>query len=264
MRKTLGSLILTIGLLFGWGATFIHLTQLSFLQPGRLGQATSQLVQNSAVRSAMAGALGTALLPLFGGNTVISQAQLDQIITKALANPQVDAEFQSAMNTAQGHLIGVNTGPITLGGAAFSQEIAAQVAPYSPQVAQTIAQQGLAINIPGSALPNLGGYAKAAGKLERLFIALAALMLILSLIIHPSPGAVLRKVGMWLIGTSAIDAIVFWFVPSYILPQVAFSWAQITSAVLRTAGGPATTFYVALFAAGAIVLVLGEGVKKLS
>ncbi len=264
MRRTLGSLILTIGLLFGWGATFIHLTQLSFLEPGRLGQATTQLVKNTSVRSAMAGALGTALLPLFGGNAAISEAQLDQIITKALANPQVDAEFQNAMNTAQGHLTGANTGPIVLGGPAFSQDVASQIAPYSTQVAQTIAQQGLAIKIPGSALPNLGTYAKQANKLEKLFIAIAALMLILSLVIHPSPGAVLRKVGFWLIGTSIIDAILFWFIPTYILPQVAFSWAQITAAVLKATGGPATTFLVAMLAAGAIVLVLGEGVKKLA
>ncbi len=263
MRKTLGSLILTVGLLFGWGATFIHLTQLSLLQPGRLGQATTQLIKNSAVRSAMAGALGTALIPLFGGNAAISPAALDLIITKALANPQVDAEFQNAMNIAQGHLTGTDSGPIVLGGPAFSQEIAAQVAPYSAQVAQTVAQQGLAIKIPGSALPNLGTYAKQANKLEKLFIAIAALMLILSLIIHPSPGAVLRKVGLWLIGTSIIDAIVFWFIPTYILPQVAFSWAQITAAVLKATSGPATTFYVGMLAVGAIVLILGESVKKL-
>ncbi|MGC8464817.1 MAG: hypothetical protein ACP5O0_02685 [Acidimicrobiales bacterium] len=262
MRRGLGSIVLAIGLLCAWGATFVYLSQLSLLKPGRLAQASTTLIHNSAVRGALTNALTTSLTPLLGSTLNIPTGTFHTIIDQAVANPAVQTAFAASMNQAQEHLLGASNGPIVLGGSAFSQVVAAGVVPFSSTAASTIAQQGISITIPGSALPNIGSYARNAHKIEKLLLSLAIICVIIALIIHPSRGSVIRRIGFWMIGMAFGNALIFWFIPTYLLPQIGFSWAQILAIVLRAVSGPATSFYVVLLGLGVIVAGLGQAIKK--
>jgi hypothetical protein len=242
----------------------VHLSQLSLLKPGRLAQASTTLIHNSAVKGALVNALTTSITPLLGSTLNIPTGTFHNIIDQAVSNPAVENAFTASMNQAQQHLLGASTGPIVLGGTAFSQVVAAGVVPYSSSAASTIAQQGISITIPGSYLPSIGAYAKNAQKIENLLLALAVICIILALIIHPNRGSVVRRIGFWMIGMALGNALIFWFIPTYLLPQIGFSWAQITAVVLRAVSGPATSFYVVLLGLGVIVAGLGQAIKKIA
>lgn len=264
MRRALANLILSLGLLLGWGATLVHLSQLSILKPGRLAQASTQLLDNASVRSALADSLQNSLTPLIGNTLSIPADTFQTIIDDAVANPSVQTQFSNAMNEVQLHVLGQSSGPIVLGGTAFSQVVAAGISRYSSQAAAAIAQQGLSISIPGSALPNLGWFARNANHIESLLISAALVAILLALIIHPNRGAVIRRVGFWLIGMSLVNALLFWFIPTYLLPQIAVSWAQILAVILKAVSGPATTFFVEMLGVGALIVGAGEFVKRIS
>lgn len=262
MRRVLGSFILTIGLLLGWGATMLHLSELSILRTGRLAQASGQLLDNPSVRAALAQSISGSLSPLLGAGINLPPSLYTNIVNQAATQPLVRQEFRTAMNQVQNHLLGQASGPIVLGGRAFAESVASTIAPFAPQIATLLSQQGLSVTIPGTAIPNLGRYARQVNRWQFLLLALAVLFVVLALIIHPSRGAVVRRVGLWLIGISIVNAVIFWAVPTYLLPQIGFSWAQIAAVVFRAVGGPATEFYVELLAAGAAAVIVGESMRR--
>lgn len=240
----------------------LHLSELSILRTGRLAQASGQLLNNPSVRAALAQSVSASLSPLLGAGLNLPPSLYTSIVNQAATQPLVRQEFRAAMNQVQSHLLGQTSGPIVLSGRAFAESVAATVAPFAPQVATLLSQQGLSVTIPGTAIPNLGKYARQVNRWQFLLLSLAVLSLILALIIHPSRGTVIRRVGLWLIGISLVNAVIFWAIPTYVLPQIGFSWAQIAAVVVRAVGGPATEFYVELLAAGAAAVVVGEGMRR--
>lgn len=262
IRRPLGSLLVTLGLFFTGLAVFAHLSEISLLQPGRLQQASGQLLADPIVRSAISDSVTNSVNSLLPLGDAVPAPVLGMAINSALANSQVRKEFAADMNTAQLRLLGKTDKSVVLGGPAFTAAISSAVATVYPSAATQIAQQGLSISIPGADLPNLGRYLNKVSELQQLFFTLALALVSLGFIIHPQRSMLLRRVGLWLVGISIINAFLFWFVPSYILPTIATSWSEITAVVLKATVGPAAAFYLTLFGAGIATLVASKIVKR--
>lgn len=264
VRQLLGDLLYWGGILAGSLAILIHLLLLSVFTPGKLPQATTQILASPAVQRACADSLVNALAPIAAAQgTTISPAQALTAVHLALSSPIVQHDFLEAMTTAQERLLGQTTAPVVIGGPVFTHAVAAALDPAAPQVARALDSEDLAISIPGADVPNLGLLAHDASRTEHTLTSVALLFLVLALVIHHDRRRLLGRIGTWLVGSSIAEVVLFWFLPHEVLPHIGFSWAQVAAVVLQATGAATVTFFLELFALGAGAIALARGAKAL-
>ncbi|MHB8190717.1 MAG: hypothetical protein ACYDHP_09930 [Ferrimicrobium sp.] len=265
LRRAIGNILLIIGLLAATVAIIAHLSTLSLLNPSKLANQSQSLMSNSSIQSALADSLSNAIQPVAAAQgIVVSHAQLVSIMRSELTQPAIRNQFSADLQSADNHLIGTSTGPITIGGPQFSQILVAQLYHFSPALSSSLANRNFVITIPGADLPNLGFIARNIHTIERLATSIALLFLLLALVIHSDRAHVLRRIGAWLIAIAAFGIIMFWFVPAMVLPLIHLSWAQIASAVLLTTGSSTIAFYVELVVGGAVLLIVAKVASSLA
>lgn len=212
----------------------------------------------------MAGGLANSIAPITGvAGITISQAELRSIIASALAQPAVKLQFVNAIRQADGHLLGTDHAPVTIGGPGLTQFIASGISQYSTSLGNAVQQENLSIAIPGADLPNLGFLARAAKTAVPIATELAIVLFLLALIIHKARSAVIARIGKWLIAMSIVAVLIFWAIPTYLLPQIHFSWALIASIILRATGQGVTVFYIELAVSGVVLYLLSKVAAKL-
>lgn len=250
IRRLLSALLVSLGLLFASLAIFVHLTQISLLQTGRLQSQAPTLLQNQAVQSAIADSITASLNEILPQGYYVPTASLDQAVASFSKDPTVIQKFSSAMGQAQARLLGQSTKPIVIGGPQISSIVASAIAPYSQEAATAIANNGLALTIPGARLPNISWYAKHASTILAITRDLALLFLAIALVISPSRKKVIRHISFWLIGMSFVGGFIFWFAPTYVLPSLDTSWSNFTAALLDLGGAQMVRFFALLFGSG--------------
>ncbi|MHB1733719.1 hypothetical protein [Ferrimicrobium acidiphilum] len=264
LRRLLGNILLGIGLLAGTIAIFAHLSLLTIFNPNRLANDAQTLSTSKTIQSAMASGLTTSLAPITGvAGISISHAELQGIITAALAQPAVRQQFVSAIRQADGHLLGTDHAPVTIGGPGLTQFVASGISQYSTSLGTAVQQTNLRIAIPGADLPNLGFLARAAKTAVPIATELAVVLFLLALIVHKARSAVIARIGKWLIAMSIVAVLIFWAIPTYLLPQIHLSWALIASIVLKATGQGVTVFYIELAVSGIILYLLSKAATKL-
>ncbi len=201
-----------------------------------------------AISQTVAGSLSLALPK----NT----AELDTALQGALQAPAVEAEVLNALSQVQAKLMGENISSITIGGPALQNAIQENLLAIDPSLGSDVAGTSLAVVIPGTTLPNLGWLYRNLDAIERdsLFIAIG--LAAIALLIAPRRSRTLYTIGGWLIAMSAVEALIFYVIPVYLLPLSHTSWSPVISVVLRAVAGPAVSTYLALFVAG-LALIIG-------
>ena len=250
IRRLFSTLLVSLGLLFASLAIFVHLTQISLLQTGRLQSQASTLLQNQAVQSAIADSITASLNEILPQGYYVPTASLDQAVASFSKNPTVIQEFASAMGQAQARLLGQSTKPIIIGGPQVSSIVASAIAPYSQQAATAIGSNGLTLTIPGANLPNISWYARHAATILTVTRDISLLLLAIALIISPSRKKVIKHISFWLMGMSFFGVFIFWFAPTYILPALDTSWSNFIAALLRVSGAQIARFFALLFGSG--------------
>jgi hypothetical protein len=177
--------------------------------------------------------------------------------------PQVKAEFIGAIRQADGHLLGTDHAPVTIGGPGLTQFIASGISQYSSSLGNAVAQTNLRVAIPGADLPNLGFLAAAAKTAVPIATEIAIVLFLLALIIHKARSAVIARIGKWLIAMSILAVLIFWAIPTYLLPRIHLSWALIAAVVLKATGQGVTVFYIELAVAGVVLYLLSKVAAKL-
>ncbi len=264
-RRVLGDLAIALGVLAAGVAIYLHLMTLSLMSPDRLASKAVQLSANPAVQTALADSLSNAIFPYTASQGIaITQVQLQSMVKAALQQPAVAIQFAQALHNADQRLLGVASGPITIGGPALTQEVAYQLHNYSPALASVIASKNLQITIPGADLPNLGFLVKLADHYQKTFEMGAIVLFILGLAVHPSRPSALKRIGASLIGMSAIGFAIFDLLPKYLLPQIQLSWAQVGAAILLATGSGVAYFYLEVVVAGAVIYGVGLAAKRLT
>ncbi|WP_298334221.1 hypothetical protein [Ferrimicrobium sp.] len=264
LRRLLGNVLLSLGLLAGTIAILAHLSLLTIFNPNRLANDAQTLSTSKTIQSAMADGLTNSLAPITGVSGIsISHAELQGIIAAALAQPAVKQEFVNAIRQADGHLLGTNHAPITIGGPGLTEFIAAGISQYSTSLGNSVQQTDLRIAIPGADLPNLGFLARAATTAVPIATEIAIVLFLLALIIHKARSAVIARIGKWLIAMSLFAVLLFWAIPTYLLPRIHLSWALIASVVLKATGQGVTVFYLELAISGVILYLLSKVASKL-
>ncbi len=259
LRRLLSTILVSIGLTFASLAIFVHLTQISILQTGRLQSQSSTLLQNQAVQSAIADSITASLNEILPQGYYVPTATLDKAVANFSKNPTVIQQFASAMGQAQARLLGQSNKPIVIGGPQVASIVATAIAPYSQEAASAIANNGLTLTIPGAKLPNISWYAKHASTILAITIDIAILFIAIALVISPSRKKVIKHVSFWLIGMSFIGGFIFWVAPTYILPALDTSWSNFAAALLKVGGAQMVRFFALLFGSG----VAGYIVSKL-
>lgn len=264
LRRLLGNILLSLGILAGTIAILAHLSMLTIFNPNRLANDAQTLSSSSTMQSAIADSLTNTLSPITGvAGITVSHGELQSVIAAALRQPEVQAQFISAIRQADGHLLGTDHAPVTIGGPALTQFIAAGISQYSSSLGNAVAQTNLHIAIPGADLPNLGPLARAAKTAVPIATEIAIVLFLLALIIHKARSAVIARIGKWLIAMSIIAVLIFWAVPTYLLPKIHLSWALIATVVLKATGQGVTVFYLELAISGIILYALSKVASKL-
>ncbi len=264
LRRLLGNLLLSLGILAGTIAILAHLCLLTIFNPNRLANDAQTLSASPTIQSAIADGLTNALAPITGASgIVVSHAELQSIVAAAMRQPQVRDQFVSAIRQADGHLLGTNQAPVTIGGPGLTQFIAAGISQYSSSLGNAVQQTNLRIAIPGADLPNLGPLARAARIAVPIATDAAIVLFLLALIIHKARSAVIARIGKWLIAMSIVAVLIFWALPTYLLPKIHLSWALLASVILKATGQGVTVFYLELAVSGVILYLLSKIVTKL-
>ncbi|MHB1903271.1 MAG: hypothetical protein ACYCTG_04065 [Ferrimicrobium sp.] len=264
LRRLLGNLLLSLGILAGTIAILAHLCLLTIFNPNRLANDAQTLSASPTIQSAIADGLTNALAPITGvSGIVVSHAELQSIVAAAMRQPQVRDQFVSAIRQADGHLLGTNQAPVTIGGPGLTQFIAAGISQYSSSLGNAVQQTNLRIAIPGADLPNLGPLARAARIAVPIATDAAIVLFLLALIIHKARSAVIARIGKWLIAMSIVAVLIFWALPTYLLPKIHLSWALLASVILKATGQGVTVFYLELAVSGVILYLLSKIVTKL-
>ncbi len=264
LRRLLGNLLLSLGILAGTIAILAHLCLLTIFNPNRLANDAQTLSASPTIQSAIADGLTNALAPITGvSGIVVSHAELQSIVAAAMRQPQVRDQFVSAIRQADGHLLGTNQAPVTIGGPGLTQFIAAGISQYSSSLGNAVQQTNLRIAIPGADLPNLGPLARAARIAVPIATDAAIVLFLLALIIHKARSAVIARIGKWLIAMSIVAVLIFWALPTYLLPKIHLSWALLASVILKATGQWVTVFYLELAVSGVILYLLSKIATKL-
>ncbi|MCL5973190.1 MULTISPECIES: hypothetical protein [Ferrimicrobium] len=264
LRRLLGNLLLSLGILAGTIAILAHLCLLTIFNPNRLANDAQTLSASPTIQSAIADGLTNALAPITGvSGIVVSHAELQSIVAAAMRQPQVRDQFVSAIRQADGHLLGTNQAPVTIGGPGLTQFIAAGISQYSSSLGNAVQQTNLRIAIPGADLPNLGPLARAARIAVPIATDAAIVLFLLALIIHKARSAVIARIGKWLIAMSIVAVLIFWALPTYLLPKIHLSWALLASVILKATGQGVTVFYLELAVSGVILYLLSKIATKL-
>ncbi len=264
LRRLLGNLLLSLGILAGTIAILAHLCLLTIFNPNRLANDAQTLSASPTIQSAIADGLTNALAPITGASgIVVSHAELQSIVAAAMRQPQVRDQFVSAIRQADGHLLGTNQAPVTIGGPGLTQFIAAGISQYSSSLGNAVQQTNLRIAIPGADLPNLGPLARAARIAVPIATDAAIVLFLLALIIHKARSAVIARIGKWLIAMSIVAVLIFWALPTYLLPKIHLSWALLASVILKATGQGVTVFYLELAVSGVILYLLSKIATKL-
>lgn len=254
-RSSVATIIVSFALISGWAAVTSYLLKQSIFSPGRFATAAQSVIQSPAVRADMAHTISQTV----AGSLELAQpkntAEIDTALQGALLAPAVQAEVVGALSQAQQKLMGQKITNITIGGYALQSAIQENLLSVDPGLASSVSGTPLSIVIPGETLPNLGWLYRNIDAIERDALFLAIGLAAIALLLAPRRSKVLYEIGAWLIVMSAVEALIFYVVPEYLLPLSNTSWAPVISVVLKAIAGPAVSTYIALFASGVLLIV---------
>jgi hypothetical protein len=257
VRDLVSSVLVALGMLAAVVGLASQMANETLFNSARVVHAAPVLANNAVIRSALASSLANALSPIDStAGIYIPTPDLQQVIDEVLASPAAHAQLVAAIAHAGLRIIGRWPGPIELGGPTVSTLVASDLAPYSSALAEDLADTTLTIGVPGAALPNLGGVAHASTQVAVPALGLAAIALAAGLALAEDRERAARRIGWFLIWCTLALGVVFWLLPSVVLPAIGLSWAVIGRAVLAPGGTGNRELIVGTFVAG-ILLVVG-------
>lgn len=245
-----------LGLILAWaGLTSLVIRQMVLLPMNTTAYATKVLA-NPTTRSAIADEITTSLQKSTPILQAIPTAQLRSAANQFLSSPAGANEFATVALQIQQHILGLQTGPIVVGGPELSSSLAKFVALGNPTAQALISKAPLSFTIASSTIPSLGKYYRLLEKVISFSFAGSAILLVSSLFISAKKRGTLRKIGLWFIGFSIFEVVLIWALPRYILPHFSNGPFTIFAALIRLSTSTVEPIYLSAFGAGVALTVI--------
>ena len=256
LRQRVAGTLLVIGLVFAW----VCLTSVAIRQSIQLsGQAstyTATALKNPSVRSAVSDLIVTSAKT---SNPVLAQIPaniLKSAVDKGLTEPLVVGELGNAATQIQQHVIGLNSGPIVIGGPDLSSAVAEIVAPNNFAEKKLIESAPFSVTIASSSIPSFGRYYRWLDSTLKFSLYASAALLAASLILSAKKNRTLRKIGLWFVGFSLFNGALFWLLPKYLLSHLQNSPGRITAGVLAASSAAVEPIYIVALGAGTLLTII--------
>lgn len=198
----------------------------------------------------VAGALPQAGTP---GAAPVDPAKLATGISDALGRADVQHGLAEFVGELHDRVIGVGSGPVVLA-QPIVQELAAAA---DPQLSLADVAEVPAASVPIPRQQTLT-VASSTFRSRWPWYALGAVIaLVVAFVLSSDRRSTVRLVGRWLVGISAVQLVVLYLVPVWIVPNVTSNpWAGLVAAVVREWGASLVTGLALIAAAGVACLLV--------
>lgn len=256
VRQRIAGILLIFGLLLAWaGLTSLVIRQMVLIPMHATAYATKVLA-DPTTRSALANEIATSLQKSSPILQSTPTAQLRSAADQFLSSPVGAKEFATVALQIQQHILGIQTGPIVIGGPEFSSTLAKLLAAGNPTAQALISKAPLSYTIASTTIPSLGKYYNLLGKIISFSLIGSAILLISSLSISTKKRPILRKIGLWFIGFSIFEVALIWALPKYILPHFASGAFAFLTALVQLSTSAVEPIYLSAFGAGLVLTVI--------
>lgn len=249
-------MLLVIGLFLAWVCLTSVVIRQSLQLSGQVSTYTTAALENPAVRSAVSDLIVTSAI---SSNPVLAQiptAILISAVNRGLTEPLVVSEFGNVAIQIQQHLIGLNSGPIVIGGPELSSAVAQIIAPNNQDVKKLIESIPFSFTIANSSIPSFGRYYRWLSSTIKFSLSASGLLLVASLLLSAKKKSTIRKIGIWLVGFSLFDGALFWLLPKYLLPHLQNNAGKIAAGFLAVSAGAAEPIYIGVIGSGIVLAII--------
>lgn len=256
LRQRVAWVFLVLGLLASWVGLTTLVVKQTVVIPGQFTSYASKALENNTARSEISSVLAKSIRQTNPILQNIPTSQLDSAIDSALKNPAVISEFSNVAFEIQQHLLGLQNGPIVVGGSTLSSAVAHIIAGNNSTEEQIISKIPFSYTIASSTIPSFGKYYRLMNSTISLSFLAAGALLLSSLIISAKKRSTLRKIGIWFIGFSAFEVALIWALPRYITPLIHSGSLAIMTSIMRVSITSVEPIYVGAFAAGIVLTII--------
>lgn len=250
IRQRVAGILLLVGLICSWvGLTSVVLRQ-AILIPGQFTGYAYKALDNTTVRSQIAGIIAADVEKSHPVLQSIPEPRLASAIDRALTNPSVKTEFANVAFQIQQHMLGLQSGPIEVGGSTLSTAVAQIIANGNTAEEQALAKIPFGFQISSASIPSLKTYYLKLNSIIKISLIAAAATLVSALMISAKRNKTLRKIGIAFIGFSAFEVLLFWAIPRYFLPQIKNGPLEVIAAIVNASSSSVDPIYLTAFAAG--------------
>jgi hypothetical protein len=254
MRRFTAFLFAGLGLLAATVAWSAFATSFTVFDPDRSERVADALIEEPAVRDALATALAKALRSGLEEGVAISDADLESIARRVLDDPRTLEVLRTAIVGAHQRLVGDAEGPVRLDTAALAQAGRDALMAAHPELAASLATAPPpAVELPTDKLPELAPVRGRLGQAGRAAGLAAVLLLAAAFLVTSDRPGVLRRMGRSAVGIGLSSAVAGWLLPQ--LMSAADGPLAVVGALGVAAVGPLVAPAVILVAAGAGAIV---------
>jgi len=257
VRRFAASLLTGLGLLAATAAWGAFAASSAAFDPESSERVADVLVEQPAVRDAIAKALGKALSSDLPGGVQISGAEVDSVARRVADDPRTAAVLRTAIVGAHRRIVGNGAGPVQLETGLVAQAGRDALIGVHPELAASLSAVPLKLELPTDKLPNLTPLRGHLGRVGRLGVLLATWLLSAAMLVASDGPWVLRRAGRWAVGVGLSSLATTWLLPSLVsrveAPQVA-----MMGALAVALAGRVVVPAVILLAAGAGAMVVAR------
>ncbi len=266
VRRALSAAILGPSLLLASLAWSGYLALRTVFEPDRSRQVAEELLDNDAVRDQLADNLAaaiTAAIPA-GGPAIGDEAGL--AARMALDDPNLQRIVVAAFSDTHRAFLGDGSAPETLDLGPVAASVRAALVDVAPGLDGVLpASPDLAVELPTENIPDASPVRQFLQWAVPILAALAGIGAVLALFVAKKRDRVLRKAGIWALGTTAVFLFIGLAVPWLLrrfLPDQSEILAALLAAILRSTLRPSIVLAacgVALLVASVIWKAFDEG-----
>lgn len=225
------------------------------LDPGRSEAVAEALLDDPDVRDQLVANIASGVAAALPGAVAVDRAEIDAAAETALADPEIEALFRSALVDTHQAFVGVGDAPRSIDGGAFGAAARDALVASRPDLDGLLPPSPeIEVPLPTERVPDLGPVRRGLDAAVPLMAAVSAIGAFVALVLTSNRPAILRRTGLWAMGLSAFVLAFAFGVPALaqsFAPDQATVVAALVGALAAASQGPA----LALAAAGGLALV---------
>ena len=214
LRRLAASLLTGLALLGATLAWSAFATGYTVFDGGGSERVADVLVQQRAVREALAQALAKALRSGPAAEAQIPGAEVDSAARRVVDDSRTVALLHRAIAGAHQRLVGQADGPVRLDADALAQAARDALIEVQPRLAATLPVAPLTVQLPTDKLPDLFRVRPNLGRAGRVGGLAAVCLLAAAFLLAPDRPGVLRRAGRWAVRVGLASTVTGWLLPS--------------------------------------------------